>query len=126
MEEENNKRTGITAKIDEIFAEGEKMHNATGTKPPTQQLKEAAIIGGLVVGSLSGLTVGDAAYRYGKNNGPSDPNKATEAVLPESPPHTAKTPQQLIEEYKDKGNLDKGHAEKIEDEKKSPTSKARE
>jgi len=114
MEEENNKRTGITAKIAE-----------TGIKPPqrlspTEQLKEATIIGGLVVGSLSGLTVGNAVYDYAKNNGHSDPNKATETVLPESPPHTTKTPQQLIKEFEDKNLGGKGHAEKIENGKEVP------
>ncbi len=117
--EEDKDRKGLTAKIDKIFDEGDRMRQEKGSKTPAQQLKEAAVIGGIALAGVGGTGVIIVVDNYAHPKATLNPDKSIETVLPANPEHMKPT-QQIIENFKNKN--DGGFADKVEAGKQDPNN----
>ena len=90
-----------------------------GTLTHAQITKEAGIQAVGLIGAISatvgGAVVVDTAYEHIANK----PSNAAETLLPASPAHPQKTPQQLIKEFEKRKLGEAGYVGKAEDDKKT-------
>lgn len=115
---EKHARKRLKPVID-ILDRGDDMRKE-GTLTHAQIAKETAIQAAYLTGVVGTFVSAGAATKAAYDHLVNKPDKPIETILPASPAHTTKTPQQFIKEFEDKNLGGKGHAEKIEGGKEAP------